>query len=129
MSNIRGEITVLNVKEAKSQLSDKDELGHKDEAGELQLMTAVAESLNLQTSAEIKGIKDVLFPSIICSAVYKGDLKTMEELEKRGAGVTGADYDMRTPLHVAASEGNVEVVAHLLRRGASVHARLVGTVL
>ena len=34
-----------------------------------------------------------------------------------------ADYDWRTPLHLAACEGSVEVVEYLLSVGASVHAR------
>ena len=39
------------------------------------------------------------------------------------ADVSKADYDQRTPLHIAASEGNVEIVEYLLKSGASVHVR------
>ncbi len=33
------------------------------------------------------------------------------------------DYDRRTPLHIAASEGNVAVVELLMQNGASIHQR------
>ena len=33
------------------------------------------------------------------------------------------DYDMRTPLHIAASEGNLEMTQYLLERGALVHKK------
>ena len=33
------------------------------------------------------------------------------------------DYDMRTPLHIATSEGNLEMTRFLLERGALVHKK------
>ena len=39
----------------------------------------------------------------------------------QGALYSVADYDGRTALHVAASEGHVDIVRHLLLNGALVH--------
>ena len=50
-------------------------------------------------------------------------METIESLKKFGADLAASDYDMRTPLHVAASEGKVEMVKYLMQNGASVHMR------
>ena len=55
-------------------------------------------------------IKDVLFPSILCAAVYTGQTSKLEQLKDNyEADLAVADYDGRTPLHIAASEGNFSV--------------------
>ena len=41
----------------------------------------------------------------------------------QGSDLSLVDYDGRSPLHVAACEGHLEVVKYLLGQGASVHAR------
>ena len=47
-----------------------------------------------------------MFPSILCAAVYTGQTKKLELLKNRyEADLSAADYDGRTPLHIAASEG------------------------
>lgn len=37
--------------------------------------------------------------------------------------MTVEDYDHRTPLHIAASEGNVEIVRFLMQNGAGIHVK------
>lgn len=113
MTNLMGEMTVL-----KSGLEPDAE-----KEGELELVQAVAKALHLTTSDELKRVKNVLFPSILCSAVYINNLATLKEMQSMGADLAIADYDMRTPLHVASSEGNLEIVEFLLKNGASVHVR------
>ena len=47
----------------------------------------------------------------------------LESLERYGANISASDYDNRTALHIAASEGRMPIVEFLLGKGASVHAR------
>ena len=130
MTNAKGEMTVFNVKQSKYDLAILRRAGHSTKTfsvslcrnttleephetsrgSELELIQAVAQTLHLKTSDELRGAEAVLYPSILCSAVFKGSLETLETMKNEfGADLAAADYDKRTPLHVAASEGNVKV--------------------
>ncbi len=50
-------------------------------------------------------------------AASLGQLKAIQRLIARGVDLDGADYDRRTPLHLAAAEGHVHVVKLLLDQG------------
>ncbi len=49
-------------------------------------------------------------------AAADGDLDTIWRLVARGVALDVADYDLRTPLHLAAAEGQADVVAYLCDR-------------
>ena len=52
-----------------------------------------------------------------------GDLRTLQRLFDDGLSLTDGDYDRRTPMHLAAAEGQVDVVRFLLDRSIDPNAR------
>ncbi|KAL7542883.1 hypothetical protein ACHAWF_007271 [Thalassiosira exigua] len=54
----------------------------------------------------------------VFNACSKGDIPTLQLFRLSGLNFSFSDYDQRTPLMIAASEGNEEVVRLLLKAGA-----------
>jgi len=48
-------------------------------------------------------------------ACFEGDLTEIKRLCSNGADIWCSDYDQRTPLHLACSEGHVQVVRYMIR--------------
>ncbi|KAL9233701.1 hypothetical protein vseg_008661 [Gypsophila vaccaria] len=63
-------------------------------------------------------IKDV--GSVLCAAVARGDIEFLKRLLSNGINPNSNDYDHRTPLHVAASQGLYLVAKMLVDAGANV---------
>jgi glutaminase len=59
----------------------------------------------------------------LCWAAAKGDTKEIRRLVASGAKINGADYDGRTALHIAASEGQAASVQYILQNGGNRDAR------
>ena len=59
----------------------------------------------------------------LCKAVATGDTSYMERLIKHGVGPNVSDYGDRTPLHIAAREGDLQMTTFLVNNGASVFAK------
>ncbi|KAK3264010.1 hypothetical protein CYMTET_27222 [Cymbomonas tetramitiformis] len=59
----------------------------------------------------------------LCDAAHKADIEQIERLVENGVDVNAGDYDSRTAMHLAASEGHDNVVARLLELGANVNPR------
>ena len=93
------------------------------QSAEMDMINAVATAMNLSSKVEVTNLKEVLFPCLMCSAVYKNNFNIIETCFKECANISAGDYDMRTPLHIAASEGNLDMTKFLLERGALVHKK------
>lgn len=49
-----------------------------------------------------------------CNAASEGKLDVLKNLQKLGVDLNQGDYDKRTPLHVAAASGSVEIALWLI---------------
>ena len=81
----------------------------------------VSKALGIASSSEMKQLKGALAPVLLCAAARIGDIEWIRQLVKDGCDVNAPDYDLRSPLHVAAAEGQLETVQVLLESGAAVH--------
>lgn len=61
--------------------------------------------------------------SFLCRAVAKGDSDFLKRLLLNGIDPNSKDYDHRSPLHIAASEGLYLMAEMLLKAGASVFSK------
>uniref|UniRef100_A0A8C4ZAW5 asparaginase n=1 Tax=Gadus morhua TaxID=8049 RepID=A0A8C4ZAW5_GADMO len=72
---------------------------------------------------ELEAIRDALAPPLACAAAKIGDVEALESIREMGSILSLGDYDGRTPLHIAASEGHLKVVQYLLEHGSTIHGR------
>ncbi|KAI5559498.1 hypothetical protein BDE02_17G115000 [Populus trichocarpa] len=98
----------------------------KDKFGNTPLLEAIknghdrVESLLFKQGA-ILNIDDA--GSVLCRAVARGDSDFLKRILSNGIDPNSKDYDHRTPLHVAASEGLYLMAKLLIEAGASVFSK------
>ena len=61
---------------------------------------------------------DSLAASVLCQAVFEGDVVLLKRLLQAGIQVNASDYDNRTAAHIAAAEGNAAALRVLSSHGA-----------
>ncbi|XP_034531677.1 60 kDa lysophospholipase isoform X2 [Notolabrus celidotus] len=108
--NLRGEM-IADLAGAKLNLSDS------------RFIQVIAKSLSISCKEELEAIRDALTPPLACAAAKIGDIEALEALKDMGSNLCLGDYDGRTPLHIAASEGHLKLVQYLLSHGATVYAK------
>jgi ankyrin repeat protein len=64
-----------------------------------------------------------LAASTLCQLVFDGDTLTLRRMLRAKIQVNAADYDKRTPAHIAAAEGNVLALKVLVEFGADLTAK------
>eukprot|EP00539_Tryblionella_compressa_P013571 CAMPEP_0178830600 /NCGR_PEP_ID=MMETSP0746-20121128/9006_1 /TAXON_ID=913974 /ORGANISM="Nitzschia punctata, Strain CCMP561" /LENGTH=815 /DNA_ID=CAMNT_0020492771 /DNA_START=59 /DNA_END=2506 /DNA_ORIENTATION=- len=59
----------------------------------------------------------------LCQCVFDGDIMLLTRLCKAGININAGDYDRRTAIHIAASEGNLAAIRALVAFGADVNVK------
>lgn len=72
---------------------------------------------------KLKEIEQTLLPILMCSYSKFGLIDKMEELLILGADSNLGDYDGRRALHIAASDGNLEMVKLLLQYNSDINVK------
>ena len=59
----------------------------------------------------------------MCQLAASGNMSDFHKLFESGASVNSQDYDLRTPLHLAACRGNLELVKYIIANGGDIQCR------
>uniref|UniRef100_A0A913HGA6 asparaginase n=1 Tax=Strongyloides stercoralis TaxID=6248 RepID=A0A913HGA6_STRER len=106
--NLRGEITVSN---------------KNDCLYEIDIITRLTKFLRITSSNEAVLLRNALLPPLVCYGAFTNDIKLLESLYESGANFASPDYNQKTGLHVACSQGNRDAVEYFLKCGANVHVK------
>jgi len=63
---------------------------------------------------------------LMCEYASKGDIEGLKAAKAKGISINAADYDFRTPLHIAAALGREKTVKWLIENGATMQVDRFG---
>lgn len=111
--DLRGELTLVRHKHSKISLRERD------------FLHTLAKQLTGRPSQEdLTAVEQVMYPVLLCSFASIGELDEMRHLiETDGCDPNACNYDKRTALHIAASEGHIHVVRYLVERNARINIK------
>ena len=81
---------------------------------------SVIEANDGDQNVKATSMKQSLLFFELCTASGEGNVKRVQELIEDGADVNRVDYDKRSALHIACSDGHYEVAKLLVKEGASI---------
>ena len=70
-------------------------------------------SISIEDLAKIEA---ELVPILLCSFAHQKDVRNLKKLLQKGANVNSTDYDLRSPLHIAACDGDSDLCFMLIAR-------------
>jgi len=103
----------------------------KDHHGTCALLEAIVNGhdvavdilLNERTHLDLHWMDDARASGLLNKAVFEGDIQKLKRLVKANVNIDAGDYDKRTPIHIAASEGNMAAFMILVEAGANLEVR------
>lgn len=112
-----GSLEVVKIlhEECKANLNLEDRLGGRPIDDALRCnYKDIAEYMRHHGAQAGKAIVNTEAAAALCDAASKGDIDKLRELRSSGVDVNCGDYDMRTAMHLAASEGILPVIEVLV---------------
>ncbi|KAJ7964451.1 Potassium channel SKOR [Quillaja saponaria] len=107
-------------------IQERVDINSKDNFGNTPLLEAIKNGHDRVASLLVKegaSLKLDNSGSFLCTAVARGDSDYLKRILSNGIDPNSKDYDYRTPLHIAASEGLYFMANLLLEAGASVFTK------
>ncbi|KAL5259485.1 hypothetical protein ACHWQZ_G009806 [Mnemiopsis leidyi] len=111
--------SVINVSSDEGQLTESNTSNKSSFQIDSAIIAAVVKQILRQDDEKLKA---ALLPSLLCEVVYSNNYDLMFALMKENINFNVGDHDNRTPLHIAAALGHVDIVKTLIWNKSDVNA-------